>query len=133
MDFPLVAEFAEPLEDFALLEDGGGDAVELGEIEGFHAEALERGLGGGAQRGLGVAVRIEFGGAAELGGDEDFMAGLLEELADEFLATPAAVHVGGVEEIHAGLDGGGEDGEAPGFIDIAPVGTAELPTAEADF
>ena len=132
-DFPLIAEFAKPLEDVSLAKDFHGHAMELGEIEGFHAEALERILGGSAQAGLAVAVRIERGGAAELGGDEELVAGLSEEFPDELFTAAAAVDVGSVEEIHSRIDGSGEDGEAFRLVDGTPVGAAELPATETDF
>ena len=54
-----------------------------------------------------------------------------QEPADELLAAPVAVDVGGVEEGDPGVDGGVQHGERVVLADLAPVG-AELPGAEAD-
>ena len=56
---------------------------------------------------------------------------LREELADELLAAAVAVHVGGVDERHAGVDRRLQGRERVVLADLAPVG-AELPGAQPD-
>ena len=54
-----------------------------------------------------------------------------EEAADQLLAAPVAVDVGGVEQRDAGVDGRGEDVQGVLLVDVTPV-RAELPGAEPD-
>jgi len=54
-----------------------------------------------------------------------------EPAADDPLAAPVAVDVGGVDERDAGVDGSVDDRHGVGLRDLAPVG-AELPGPEAD-
>ena len=54
-----------------------------------------------------------------------------EQAPDEALAAAVAVHVGGVDERHAGVGGGAQDRERVVLAHGAPVG-AELPRPEAD-
>ena len=54
-----------------------------------------------------------------------------QEPADQRLAAPVAVDIGGVEEGDPGVDGGGEDAQGGLLADGAPVGS-ELPGAEAN-
>jgi len=53
------------------------------------------------------------------------------ERADDALAAPVAVDVGGVDEGDAGLDRGAEGRKRLVLVDLTPVG-AELPGAKAD-
>ena len=70
--------------------------------------------------------------APHLGGDGDVEAGVVREVVpDEALAAAVAVDVCGVEEGHAGLDGGVEHGAGVIRAHVAPV-RAQLPGAEAD-
>src|SRR3954453_21710847 len=57
---------------------------------------------------------------------------LREEPADQRFAAAQAVDVGGVEEGDAGVGGGAERVERLLVGDVAPVGAAELPAAQAD-
>ena len=100
------------------------------------AEVAEGILGVGAHGLEGEILRPTVGfivAAAELGGDVEFGGGGLEKIPDGAFAVAHAVDIGGVDEIHAALDGAREDGLGVGGIDLAPVGAAELPSAEADF
>ena len=100
------------VESFAGLFDGrvGIEAVNLVEVDVIDVETLERGVDGGHDvlaREAAVVRRVGHG-AADFGGDDEvFAAGL--ELAEEFagddLTVAERVHVGGVEEVDASLDG----------------------------
>ena len=54
---------------------------------------------------------------------------LLQVAADQALARAVAVHVGGVDQVAPGLDGGGDGGQGDILVDRA-VFPAELPGAE---
>jgi len=56
---------------------------------------------------------------------------LLQEAPDERLAAAVAVDVGRVEEGHAGVHRGVQDGEGVALVDLTPVGT-ELPAPQPD-
>ncbi len=72
------------------------------------------------------------GAASHLGGDGESGVGTLgQQSADERLAAPVTVDVGGVEEGDSRLDRRVEHCHGVGVVDLAPV-TAELPAAETD-
>ena len=137
-DLSLLLERSERLEDFAALEYVEGHAVELRQVQRLDAEVLERRLGVAAHRVRGEVGRpARVGEAAELRGDEEvaFRVGGLalgEEAADERLAAAQAVDVGGVEEGDAGVGRRAEGVERLLVRNVAPVGAAELPAAQAD-
>ena len=131
-DLALGPQLAQPLEDVPSLQHRRGDAVQLRQVQRVPLQPPQGGLRRGAHPGLGVVVGIQ-GTAAELGGDEDVLAAVLpQEAADQRLAPAVAVNVGGVEEVHPGVQRRGEDGERGIVVHVPPVGPAELPAAEAD-
>ena len=74
--------------------------------------------------------RVLLGPAAHLGRDEHVELGTgAQVLADQLLAAAVTVHVGGVEERHAGLRRAVEHRDRVLVRHVAPVG-AELPGAE---
>ena len=58
---------------------------------------------------------------------------ILQKVAEQLLAPPAAVHVGGVEKRHARLRRRVEDTEGRAVVEFAPVRSAKLPAAQAHF
>ncbi len=75
---------------------------------------------------------MRIGAAAHLGGDGESGVGALgEQAADEGLAAPVTVDVGGVEEGDSRLDRRVEHRHRVGVVDLAPV-TPELPATETD-
>jgi len=70
--------------------------------------------------------------AATLGGNVDRVIGLLEELADDPLAHASAIHVGGVQKVHAGIRRPLENRHGVVLGNLSPVGAAELPRAQTD-
>ena len=82
--------------------------------------------------GQGVVLRPLLDPAAHLGGHRDRPVRVVgEEPADELLAAPVAVHVGGVEEGHTRLDSRLQHGQGVSIRHLAPV-RAQLPRAQAD-
>jgi hypothetical protein len=76
---------------------------------------------------------VRGGPPARLRGDHE-VAGVVpfaQEAADQPFAAAVAVHVGGVDEAHAGIRCRVQRRERVGVGDLAPV-TPELPRAEAD-
>jgi hypothetical protein len=63
--------------------------------------------------------------------DEPLVPALLEEAPDERLAAAVAIDVGCVQEGHARVDGGVQDGQRVALVDLPPVGT-ELPAPQPD-
>ena len=90
------------------------DAVLVVEIDGIDAQALQRGVAGGANvfrtsidadpAPVGIAL------VAELGRQDDLVAAAADGAADQPLVGERAVHVGGVEKVDAeverAVDGG---------------------------
>ena len=120
-----------------VVDGAGGEhrrrrAVQLDQVEAVDPEVGPRAVGPGTEVRQRVVLRLLIGPAAHLGGDHDGAARLLgQEPADDLLAAPVAVDVGGVEEGDAGLGRSPQHGQGVGLADRAPVGT-ELPGAEAD-
>jgi hypothetical protein len=85
--------------------------VHVVEVDVVDAEALERGVTGGPDVVRGVVDRADAVDApdAELGGQHHLVAAVLDGPADELLVVPAAVHVGGVEEVDAEVEGAVDD------------------------
>ncbi len=109
----------------------GIDAVLVVEVDVVDAEALEAGVAGLANV-FGPAVDAEefaVGAAhvAELGGENDAVAAVADGAADELLVASGAVHVGGVEEVDAGVEGAVDDGDGFGVVG----GSVELRHAHA--
>ena len=71
------------------------------------------------------------GPPAGLGGHERAVGPRDQGLPDADLRPAVAVHVGGVEQGHAGVERGVEDVGGGVVVDVPPVG-AELPGAQAD-
>ena len=105
--------------DGLLDRDGGVDAVLVVEVEVVDAEALEGGVAGGPHvvgravdadpAAVGVAL------VAELRGELDLVAAAGDRLADEPLVGEGPVHVRGVEEGDAEVEGA-VDGVDPGLL-----------------
>ena len=86
------------------------------------AEALEGGVTGRADV-VGVAVDAHHGAVgqalvAELGGELDLVASSGDRPADELLVGERAVHVRGVEEGHAELEGAVDGVEAALLVGV---------------
>ena len=82
--------------------------VEIHDVDGLDAEALEAGFGGALDvpaRGAD-AVGADAGGVGELGGQHPPVPVRADGAADDFLALAAIVGVGGVDEIDALVAGG---------------------------
>ena len=106
--------------------------MQLHEVERVHTEVRTRTVRPGTEVVEGVVLRLLRHAAAHLRGDEEVRVRAFAQIAaDELLAAPVAVHVGGVEEGHAAVDGGVQHGERVLLLDLAPVGT-QLPGAESD-
>ena len=99
------------------------------------AEAFEAGFAGGADIfGLAVdAFEAAIGAAdvAEFGGEDDFVATVGDGLADEDFVIADAIHVGGVEEIHAEFDAAVDDADGLLIVAVA-VKFAHPHAAQAD-
>ena len=84
------------------------------QIDVIDAQALQAGVAGAAHV-LWPAVDAEEGAVraahvAELGGDHDLVtAGAQDVRQQAFVGARDAVHVGGVEKIHADVDGAVDD------------------------
>ncbi len=63
----------------------------------------------------------------ELGGDDRLVAPAGERAAKVLLRARAAVDVRGVEEVHAGVEGGANDGGAALLVDTHPEVVAPQP------
>ena len=107
-DFPF---FPEPrhLPDSILDRNVGIDAMLIVKVDHFHPEPPEARVARRAHI-FGVAANAEelpLGSAdvAELGREEHLVATIGDRLPDQFLILADAIHVGGIEEGHAALDG----------------------------
>ena len=86
-------------------------AVQLHQVEGVDVEVLARAVGPGAEPRERVGVGdVRVGAAAHLRRDGQAVVRAAggQERADELLGAAVAVDVGGVQERHAGVDGGSE-------------------------
>ena len=108
-----------------------GEAVELHEIDGLDAEVVTRTLDPAAEVVVGVEGEIEWYTAPELRRHDERLRPLAQELPDKALGAAVAVHVGGVDEGHARVDGGVEGRQRLAVVDGAPIG-ADAPGSEAD-
>jgi hypothetical protein len=113
----------------------GVDAVLVEQVDGLHVQpaqgVLDRRLdvlGPAVQPGRPAAVE----GEPELGGDDDLLAHGSQGLADELLVGERAVHLGGVEEGDAEVDGGANERDALLLVDGWAVAVAESHAAQAD-
>ena len=97
--------------------------VNLVEVEMVGVEAAEAGFDGLHDVAAGGAFHVDVvvgHGAAELAGDDGFVAMSLEGFPEVFLGEAAgAVDVGGVEEGDAGVEGGVGDGGGLGHVTAA--------------
>ena len=83
---------------------GAVGPVELVEVDAVGAEAAEARFA----RGDDVVVRQRAGPPrpeADLGGDEHVVAPVADRGAEDLLRLPERVHVGGVDQVHAGVEG----------------------------
>ena len=99
------------------------DAVLVVEVDVVDAEPLQRGVAGRADV-LGAAVDADAGAVgpalvAELGGQLDLVAAAGDGLADELLVGERAVHVGGVEEGDAEVEGAVDGRDRLGLVAAA--------------
>ena len=113
----------------------GIDAMLVVEVDFLDAEAFQAGVAGGADV-VGAAVDAEEGAVgladvAELGRQDDLPTAAANGPAHEFLIPPAAVHVGGVEEGDAEVDGAMDGGR--GLFGVPPaVEVRHAHAAQAD-
>ena len=104
-------------------------AVQLEEVDPVRAESAERGVDGLPDAaGMSAGDALVVGGVPELGGDDDVVAPSAECGAEVRLGGPAAVDVGGVEEVDAGVEGCVHDGGRVALVEPA----AEVVAAEPD-
>src|SRR5204863_6907203 len=80
------------------------------QIDRFHAETLEAGVAGVANvLRLAIdaeeATRFRIAHVSEFRGEDHLLAPIANGPANELLVVADAVHVGGVEKVHADLDG----------------------------
>jgi hypothetical protein len=78
--------------------------MDLIQVDVIGAQATQAGLGLADQvlaRGARMVDVDVAHGQARLGGDQDPIAYVADRLADQGLALAAAVHVGGVDQVHA--------------------------------
>ena len=68
---------------------------------------------------------------AELGGEHDLVAAVLDRPADELLVGERAVHVGGVEEVDAEVEGAVDRGDRLGVV-AAGVEVGHAHAAESE-
>src|ERR1051325_8065028 len=114
------------------------EAVDLKEVDVLHAEAAEGGVDGvhDVLAGEAAAVRTLADLEEALRGDHRFLARgqLAQRAADDFFAHAARVHVRGVEEVDARLEGALEEGTRRVFVEDpgAPRAGAVGHGAEAD-
>jgi hypothetical protein len=99
--------------------------VLIEQVDPVGARPLQGGVGDlldvlrAARQARLLAVGVE--GEAELGGDDDLIAYGLKGLTDEFLVDERPLHLGGVEQRDAALDGGAQQSDVRG-----PVGAVAL-------
>jgi len=112
-------------------------AVNLVEVEGVHSEPVEAGvqllLDGlpGETAGVGVlVVHLE----EHLRRNDHLLTSAFEGIAEDTLGFAQRVHVGGVEEVDAQVDGAVDDGVALLLFEhpLAPLRSAEAHTPETD-
>ena len=120
--------------------DGHGrvDAVLVVEVDVVGAQPAQRAVDGAADAGRVAAepagrdaVLLER--EPELGGDDDVVAVRLEGLADDVFVGERPVHLGGVEERDAELDGAADHRDAVGAVGGGDVvGAGQAHAAEPD-
>ena len=118
------------------------DAMLVEEVDAVGAETLEGGVGDGLDvigagvetgRGFhGAAIELRGNVPAELGGDDDVVADVVEGFAEELFVGEWAVDFGGVEEGDAAVDGGVEEVDAGLFVVGGAEAEAEAHAAEAE-
>ena len=129
---PLGDERIERLIGRVVFDHLRGRAVQLHEVERVGAKVLARTVHPGAERFRRVVLRLLCDTASHFRRDRDLaLVPLSQELADQALAAPVSIHVGGVEEVDSPVDGSGQHRAGVVFRDDAPIG-AELPGAESD-
>jgi len=107
--------------------------VQLHQVEGVDAEVAATSVVPGAQGFTGEGLgHVRVGAPSHLRGHRQAsIAALAQQPPDQLLAAPVAVHVGGVEEAHPGVDGGVQRRERILLADRPPV-RAELPAPHPD-
>src|SRR6185437_3360909 len=119
--------------DGVLDRHGRVDAMLVVEIDDIDAEPLQARVAG-LDNVVRTAVDPLAGGGldlAEFGGEHDAVAAALEGAAQHLLVMAPAIHVRGIEEIDAAVDGVLDDGDAGLVVGLA-VNARERHTAEPD-
>ncbi len=100
--------------ELIVFRHGSIDAVQLPEVDALEAEALEAAVQLLAQP-FRAAVLAPFSGAGAVEAAfrrDDEVAGIwMQRLGDQFLTDVRSIRFGGIDEIHAELDGPAEDGK----------------------
>ena len=81
--------------------------------------------------GRPAVVRVLAHRRHELGGQHHLVAPALQRLADDLLRLAAGVHVGGVDEVDAAVEGGVDDLDAVVVVAVAPGAEHHRPEAVA--
>ena len=112
----------------------GIDTVLVEEDDAIGAQALQRGVGDGADvfRPAVEAAGEDTARKAELGGDDHLVAKRRQRLADHLLVDERAVGFGGVEEGDAAFEGGADQGDRLMAIGGRAEAEAEAHAAKAD-
>ncbi len=110
------------------------DAVLVEQVDMVGAQALEAGFGDGTDI-LGAAVQAVIGARAlesELGGNHQPVAVGRQRPAEQVFVGVRTIHLGGVEEGHAALDGGLQQGDALALLHRLTVGMGQAHAAQAE-
>jgi hypothetical protein len=132
-DPAVVDQGVQGVEHTVVTEDRVGRTVQLDEVDGVDAQVAAAAVDPATEAVEGVGLcDVRVGTPTHLrGNQEDHVIALGPEPADDGLAAPVTVDVRGVQERHAGVDGGVQDAQRLPLVHLAPVG-AELPAAEPD-
>ncbi len=132
-DLPGFLQFIETSENLRSIENFGRRAMKLDQIQAFDAEVLQAAIDEAFEIGLGIAVgHMRAQPSAGLGRHHwTLTAARLQDIGNDLFRAAIAIDVGGVDEGHAGIEGGVQRCAAIGLADIAPR-AADLPGPEAD-
>ena len=133
-ELPRPHQVVEDAEHLRLAEQGRRRTVELQQIDGVHLEVLEAALDPRGQ----ILARVAFAASAAGSRRPALVATQIvsrgrsrRSLRHEPLAAPVAVHVRGVDEVHAGIDRRVQRPHRLLVVHLAPA-SANRPRAEAD-
>ena len=133
LNLPGLHQIVQRAEDFRAVEHLGRRAVELDQIERFGVQVRQAALDETGQVFGGIAVRdMRIEPPPGFRRHADCFGPLPEHLRDQALAVPVAVHVGGVDKVHAQVDCAVERGNRLAIVHAAPR-AANRPRAKADF